>query len=110
MKSLYKITLLLAVALLGGCTWVTLNPAGEQVLVASMEEVGGCKRLGKTTVSTLSKLAGFNRYEKSMEDELNKLARNSAADMGGDTVVPISPIEDGTQVFGVYRCRRQIGK
>ncbi len=106
MKSLNKITLLLVVALLSGCTWVTLNPQGEQVLVASMEEVAGCKRVGKTTVSTLAKLVGLNRHEKSMEDELNKLARNSAADMGGDTVVPISPVEDGTQVFGVYRCRR----
>lgn len=105
MKWLQKITLMLAVAMLGACTWVPLNPAGEQVQVASMEAVSGCKRIGKTTVSTLSKLAGLNRYEKSMGDELNKLARNSAADMGGDTVVPISAIEDGKQVFGVYRCR-----
>jgi hypothetical protein len=33
------------------------------------------------------------------------LARNEAALMGGDTVVAESPVKDGRQLFGVYRCR-----
>ncbi len=105
MKLLHKLTLLLLVTLLSACSWVTLSPAGEQVRLATQEEVIQCKRVGKTTVSTLSKLAGLNRYQKSIEDELDKLARNSAADLDGDTIVPISAIEDGRQVFAVYRCK-----
>jgi hypothetical protein len=97
--------LLLMLISLSACTWVELSPQGEQVTVATMEAVADCKRVGKTTVSTLSRVGGLNRYEESMQDELNKLARNSAVELGGDTVVPISPIEDGEQVFAVYRCK-----
>lgn len=89
---------------LSACTWVSLTSEGERVRIATIDQVAGCKNVGKTTVSTLSKLAGMDRHEQSMEDELNKLARNSAVDLGGDTVVPTSPIEEGRQVFAVYRC------
>jgi len=91
------------------CTWVELSPQGEQVEVATAAAVSDCKRVGKTTVSTLSKLAGLNRYQESMQDELNKLARNSAVELGGDTVVPITAIEEGRQTFAVYRCRPATG-
>jgi hypothetical protein len=90
---------------LAGCTWVTLSPQGETVLITTMDQVGHCKRVGKTTVSTLAKLAGMDRHQESMQDELNKLARNSAADLGGDTAVPISEVEEGRQVYAVFDCR-----
>ncbi len=90
---------------LSACTWVSLSAQGEQVDMATMDAVADCKRIGKTTVSTLSKLAGMDRHRESMQDELNKLARNSAVDLGGDTVVPLSPIEEGRQVFAVYNCK-----
>jgi len=96
---------LLTALLLVACSWVKLNLAGEQVAVAEIAAVADCKRVGKTTVSTLSRVVGLRRYEESMQDELNILARNSAAELGGDTVVAISPIEAGKQIFAVYRCR-----
>lgn len=105
MKRCYRATLLLIPLLLSACTWVTLTPQGEQVSIATLSAVSDCEHVGKTTVSTLNKVAGFNRYEESMQDELNKLARNSAVELKGDTVVPSSPIKDGKQVFDVYRCR-----
>lgn len=105
MKSMRWVVPLLAALLLAACSWVKLNPAGEQVAVAEMAAVADCKRVGKTTVSTLSRVVGLRRYEESMQDELNILARNSAAELGGDTVVAISPIEAGKRIFAVYRCR-----
>lgn len=109
MTSIRGFILFLVVLLPSACTWVKLNPAGEQVQVLTMEAVTDCKRVGKTTVSTLAKVVGLNRYQESMQDELNKMARNSAAELGGDTVVPISAIEDGRQVFAVYRCKPSAG-
>lgn len=100
-----RLVLGMAGLLLSACTWVKLDPAGEQVRMMTMAEVTECKRVGKTTVSTLAKVVGLNRYQESMQDELNKLARNSAAELGGDAVVPISVIVDGRQVFAVYRCK-----
>lgn len=104
MRPLFRTAMLLAPLLLGACTWVSLTPEGEQVRLGTPESVTECQRVGKTTVSTLSRVAGLNRYDESMQDELNKLARNSAVELNGDTVVPVTEIENGQQVFAVYRC------
>ena len=92
-------------ALLAGCTWVKPTPEGEKVVVLSAAEVKNCKRLGHTTVSVLSKVAGLDRHQEKVEKELKTLARNTAAEIGGDAVVPEGEIKDGQQRFGVYRCR-----
>lgn len=46
----------------------------------------------------------FNRDAKKVSDELADLARNEAALMRGDTIVPISEINEGRRSFGVYQC------
>lgn len=86
------------------CTWVKLTPEGEKVRVLDTTEVTHCKKLGKTRAMLKDKIAGVSRNAEKVEKELQTLARNSAVDMGGDTVVPVSEIEDGKQVFEVYRC------
>ena len=98
--------LLLVAAVLGlmACSWVKLTPDGDKVRVLSQSEVATCKKLGITTASVADKVAGMPRKETIIQDNLNILARNAAADMGGDTVVPSSPIQDGKQTFDVYRC------
>lgn len=103
--SLPRIYLLLAFVTVSGCTFVQTNPKGNAVRVATAEEVTSCQRLGQTNVSTLAKVAGLPRYESSIQDELNTLARNSGADMGGDTVAPVAPVKDGKQTFIIYRCK-----
>lgn len=92
---------------LAGCTWIDVTAQGDKVRLLSAAEVTGCKRVGKTTVSTAAKLAGLERYEDKIQDELNTLARNSAVDLGGDTVVPVGSPVDARQVFEVYRCMPQ---
>ncbi len=95
---------IVAAALLSACTWVEPTAQGEKVRVLTAEEVTKCKKVGQTTVSLLAKLAGIERNPQKVQDELNVLARNSAVELGGDTVVPISAVEDGKQTFAVYRC------
>jgi len=86
------------------CSWVKLTPEGEKVRVLSEAEVHACKKLGKTQVSVADKVAGLERKPHIVQENLQILARNAAADMGGDTVVPAAPEQDGKQVFNVYRC------
>ncbi len=95
----------LSLLLLAGCTFVKPTEKAVGVRIGTAEEVTSCQRLGQTTVSTLAKMAGLPRYESSIRDELNTLARNSGANMGGDTVVPVGTVKDGTQTFTIYRCR-----
>jgi hypothetical protein len=100
-----KLILVSGIALLlQACTWVELTPSGEKARVLSQAEVSSCKKLGQTTVSVKSEVGGVARSSHKIQQELNALARNSAGDIGGDTVVPASEPKDGRQVFDVYRC------
>jgi hypothetical protein len=104
MKNPLTMLLLLSTVLVTSCSWVKLTPEGEKVRVLSMDEVSSCKKLGKTTTNLKDKIAGMKRNEKKVQKEMQALARNSAADMGGDTVVPVSEIQEGKQTFEVYKC------
>jgi len=99
----YLLIILLGITLTA-CTWVELTPEGEKVRLLSMSEVKSCKKMGKTTVSLKDKIAGFDRDREKVQKELEALARNSAVDLNGDTIVQASEIKDGNQTFHVYRC------
>jgi len=101
-----SLTLLVATVVLSGCSpWVEPTNDALNVRVAYLSQIDGCKKLGRTTVSVLDKVAIFSRSEEKMSGELETLGRNSAAEMKGDTIVAMSKIVDGEQVFDVYRCK-----
>jgi len=102
---LFRTLLVAALVLIAGCTFVNPTEKAVTVRVGVAADVVNCKRLGQTTVQTLARVAGLPRYESSIQDELNTLARNSGANMDGDTVVPTEPMKNGTQTFTIYRCR-----
>jgi hypothetical protein len=102
--SILLVTVFLVTLILDACSWVKLTPEGEKVRVLSASEVSSCKKLGKTTTTLKDKVAGMSRKQSKVEKEMQFLARNSAADMGGDTVVPVTEIEAGRQTFEVYKC------
>jgi hypothetical protein len=97
-------TVLLAAASMSACTWIELTPEGEKVRVLSASEVTKCVRKGKTDASVLSKVGGIERLPHEVEEDLILVARNTAPEIGGDTIVPITPVKDGKQTFAVYRC------
>jgi len=91
----------------GGCALPELSPAGAGVRLVSADAVANCENLGKVTASVVAKAAGIPRHPDAVQDDLNVTARNSAANMGADTIVPASKVEDGKQAFNVYRCLRR---
>ena len=89
---------------MSACTWVKLSEEAEAVNVATAAPAG-CKKLGSTRSMTKNDIASIDRKREKVGTELETLARNAAAKMGGDTVVPETEISDaGEQSFGVYRC------
>ena len=89
---------------LGGCTWVKLTEEGEAVAIMA-EAPASCKRLGQTSSQTKSDIASIDRNREKVGTELETLARNAAAGMGGDLIVPESEVSDsGQQSFAIYRC------
>jgi hypothetical protein len=88
-----------------GCTWVKLTAGGEGVHVGTQAEVASCKKLGATHAKTSTKAAFFARSPKKIDQEIEGLARNEAADMGGDTIVAQGPTSsEGRRSFDVYKC------
>jgi len=90
----------------GGCSWVKSTELGARVRVVSAGEVEDCADAGTTHVSVMDKLGVVERNQAKVAKELATLARNSAAQLGGDSVVAITEIVDGTQTFAVYQCGR----
>jgi len=103
-KPFIILTLLTLFALLQACTWVKTTPGGENVRVAKAEQVTSCERKGEVTASLKSRVGGYERKPGKVAGELETLARNDAATMGGNTVVGETTVKDGTKTFGVYNC------
>lgn len=106
MKILVKTVFLplMAALLLSACTWVKTEPGAERVQLRSTEQVRHCERIGQTTTSVRDRVAGVQRKPGTVEEELANLARNSAIELGGDTIVADGPVRDGQRRFIVYRC------
>jgi len=100
-----KLTLLALLAL-SACTWVEPTDSGVHVRVAYLSQIDGCKELGKATVEVLDKVLFVSRSADQVAAELEISGQNAAAEMGGDTIVAMSRVIDGEQVFRVYRCRQ----
>lgn len=96
--------LISAAVLAAGCTWVKPTATGERITVATFEQVKACKNLAKVTVAVLDKVVFVPRSEEKVAGELQTMAKNSAAELDGDTIVAVSKVIDGEQAFNVYRC------
>ncbi|MDY6942906.1 MAG: DUF4156 domain-containing protein [Pseudomonadota bacterium] len=90
--------------LLVGCSWVTVTPKAEHVLALPQERVTHCEKLGEITVTVLEKIWFLSRREEDISRDLERLAKNNAVNMGGDTVAPLTKIADGQRKYGIYRC------
>lgn len=99
----HLLALAAATLLLGGCSQIKLTAGGEKVRVLDPSEVSTCRELGKTTNSVTAKVL-LERPANVIAKELEIMARNSASRLGGDTVVPLTIVENGEQTHVVYKC------
>ncbi len=98
-----NITIIAATILLSACSTMKLTTGGEKVRVLDPAEVESCRELGKTNNSVTARVV-IERPAETVAKELRIIARNSAARMGGDTIVPLTVVEAGQQSFVVYKC------
>ena len=90
--------------IINGCASIEMSSGGEKVRVLAPNEVSSCTYKGKSSHSVLAKVAGVKRPIETIESELMTMGRNSASDMGGDTIVPLTVVADGKQSFKIYKC------
>jgi len=99
--------LLVAVATMSACTWVKPTEQAKSVAVANASNVRNCALMREVSVSVTSKIGPIQRNSDKVATELATLARNEAVTFAGDTVVPITGIENGHQTFNVYKCSKK---
>jgi len=92
-----------AALLLSACSSLQLTKGGDKVRVLDPDEISSCKNLGRTNTSVTARVI-VERPTETIARELQIVARNSAARMGGDTIVPLTVIAEGQQTFVVYKC------
>jgi hypothetical protein len=91
---------------LAGCNWVVLNPEGKRVRVASSSSnVVGCEPKGEITASVRDRIAFMDREPAKVADEVEALARNEAANLGADTILPQGEVVDGGRTYSSFRCK-----
>ena len=88
------------------CAFVDLDPDAQNVSVmpnSNSAYFSMCKFLGNATVSLWDKADTFQN-DKLLTKQLNTLARNEAAKMGGDTVTPFGKNTGNQATYKVYKC------
>lgn len=101
------VLLTLAFGFVTACSsWVQLSPEAENVSLLTTSQVSQCQRAGTANVNALDEIGFIDRSATRLQDELVKLAKNEAARLGGNSIVPESTIAEGQQTFGVFRCSR----
>jgi hypothetical protein len=91
------------VFLLTACSGGLPGSAGE-VQLRTAEQLKGCENVGATHVSVVDRLGQPDWSSDRVVSELRKLAKNGAVQLGGNTIVEMTEVIDGTQSFTVFSC------
>ena len=86
-----------------GCAFVQVSEAGAGVTQASATDVANCTEVGVVESTTQARVL-LERGSAKVKQELIDLARNQAAGMGANAIVPIGEPVDGKQSFRAYKC------
>lgn len=80
------------------------NDSGEIRLIGT-DELQGCRNVGSAHVSVMDKLDELQGDDLGVETALLKLARQSAAQLGGNAIIEMTPVLDGRRSYAVFLCR-----
>lgn len=104
-RLLIRIATLTLLGFVTACSWVALEKGANDVLVLPPERLtADCESLGSVTVSVAAKVGVLERHDDEVIEDLNILARNYAAEKGGDTAVPRGEVTDGARKYEIFRC------
>lgn len=97
-------TLCFVIACLPACAWIEVSNESRKVTLVKSFHVKDCVKLGTTDASVTHKIGIIIRADEAVTDDLVKVAKNRAAEMGGDSIVAKGPAVEGKMSFNVYRC------
>jgi hypothetical protein len=103
MKLKYCI-LCLFIIYLPACSTIEATKESKAVTLVKPSNVVGCKLLSTTNVTVTYKIGIVTRDDKVVTEELVTMAKNQAAETGGDSIVAKGPAVEGKQSFDIYKC------
>ena len=86
-----------------GCASPELTLQGSKVNVGKESDLKQCQMLGSTLLSLSPNRVRWIKEEQ-MKKQLTVEARNFAARIGGNMILPAAPVEEGKQSFKIYNC------
>jgi hypothetical protein len=102
-RKLVSLSLLISVLPIA-CTWVDLDEGAKEVVLIEANQAAACKLLGSAASMSADKVGLLNRKDAKVAVEVLTLAKNSAAEMGGNAISAVDVLTDGKQTFNVYLC------
>ena len=97
------VLLLVSLLIIVGCASTELTLQGSKVNIGKEANLKQCQILGSTRLS-LSPTRVKLMKEKKMKEQLTVEARNFAARIGGNMILPVGALEEGKQSFKIYNC------
>ena len=94
------VTVFSLVACSGG--WPALT--AKEVRLVGAEQLHGCENRGSTHVSVVDKLGKPGWNVDRVASELLQLAKNGATQLGGNSILEMTEVNDGVQSFAVFLC------
>ena len=88
---------------IAGCASPELTLQGSQVDVGKESDLKQCQMLGSTRLSLSPNRVRWMKEEQ-MKKQLTIEARNFAARIGGNMILPAGSLEEGRQSFKIYNC------
>ena len=105
LRELLYVAGIVSCTVLGACSWNRSADMESRVRFVTDKEIDGCRKVGVTHVSVVDRLETLDQVEGGVAAELKALARNSAVQLGGNAVVQMSEINQGSQTFAVFSCQ-----
>ena len=89
---------------LSACTWVEPTKESNDVTLVKSFNVKSCTKLGASTATVTHKVGIITRDKETVIEELNTMAKNHAAEIGGDSIVELLPAVEGSMKYEIYKC------
>lgn len=102
-RLIFIVPIALAV-LFGGCAGPGSARKANAVRDLTADDLAGCTPAGSVHVSVADRLAQLQEVDGAVQEELRTLAAQSAVQLGGNAIVAVTGIDNGSQSFDVYRC------
>ena len=96
--------LCLSIIGLSSCTFIEPTMEAKDITLVKAFNVKDCLKLSTTKVTVTHKVGILIRDDEAVTEDLIVVAKNRAAELGGDSIVSKGAAIEGKMSFDIYKC------